>query len=168
MPDQLRAQRASPAQAGILGRIHALSWQGAYRGLLPEHVLTGITAQMRAALFIEAMRDKPVEFYLYLHEGEPLGMAALHLPPGLTDGEVGSFYFLPEAWGKGHASPAMAHCLDRLRELRYRRAIVWVFEKNLRARRFYEKCGFQVTGERKELRIGVPVTEVQYALVLAK
>lgn len=41
-------------------------------------------------------------------------------------------------------------CLEEISKAGYTRVILWVFEKNISARKFYEKHGFNVTNRRKE------------------
>ena len=43
----------------------------------------------------------------------------------------------------------MAHVLSEMKEAGFSNAALWVFEANIRARRFYEKLGFTPTGDRK-------------------
>ena len=40
--------------------------------------------------------------------------------------------------------------------------LIWVLKENVRARRFYEKCGFTLSGAKKEIIIGKTLIEVQY------
>ena len=51
-------------------------------------------------------------------------------------GEIGAFYFLPDAWGTGLAQEAMTYCLSRFQERGSTRVILWVLAENRRARRF--------------------------------
>jgi RimJ/RimL family protein N-acetyltransferase len=54
-----------------------------------------------------------------------------------------------------------------LREAGYRAAILWVLEDNPRARRFYEREGWELDGAAKEDDfLGVRVAEVRYRLTL--
>ena len=60
----------------------------------------------------------------------------------------------------------MASGLDDLRE-RFREAVLWVLDDNLRARRFYEKHGWRLDGASKhDVHLGVEVAEIRYRISL--
>ena len=48
-----------------------------------------------------------------------------------------------------------------LRELDYPQVAVWVLKDNIRAIKFYEKCGFRFDGREEELTLGTPIVEVR-------
>ena len=61
-------------------------------------------------------------------------------------GEVVAIYLLPEIWGSGQGNI----CL-------------WVMKGKIRARKFYEKNGFQISGKEREIEIAeCRVSEVEY------
>lgn len=62
---------------------------------------------------------------------------------------------LPSRWGKGHGSRLLEEILRQMRQARYRTAVLWVFEGNIRARKFYEKHGFTAAGQQKN-ELGSP------------
>jgi GNAT superfamily N-acetyltransferase len=70
-------------------------------------------------------------------------------------GHVEALYVVPEAWGTGVADELYAR-IDRVAGTP---ATLWVLEENPRGRRFWERRGWQPTGERDES--GEP--ELQYA-----
>ena len=49
--------------------------------------------------------------------------------------------------GKGYGSALLECALDELGRLGFRQVLLWVLEDNMRARAFYEKCGFTPTEE---------------------
>ena len=159
-------RKASIEDAETIGYITSYSWQAAYKGIIPDDYLAGITPESRAERFRTVLKQRPdVEFYLVLADDIPIGVMNLH--PCADDdakgcGEIGVFYFLPEYWGMGCAAQAMEFALDRLRERGFPTVILWVLEENLRARRFYEKNGFILDGERKTVNLGKDLIEVRY------
>jgi hypothetical protein len=61
----------------------------------------------------------------------------------------------------------MHETLTALRGRGYLEAILWVLDDNPRARRFYEREGWALDGERKvEPHLGVDVAEVRYRISL--
>ena len=47
--------------------------------------------------------------------------------------------------GKGYGTMMMNNILDEIKNSGYNSVVLWVFEKNTRARSFYEKHGFVLT-----------------------
>ena len=56
--------------------------------------------------------------------------------------------------------------LNELKNRNYKRVILWVFEENLNARKFYEKMGFKHDGTKKEITIGKKLMELRYEKVI--
>lgn len=69
-------------------------------------------------------------------------------------GELICIHSLQDGWGKGYGSAMMQYVLAELKQAHYESVILWVFEANTRARRFYEKHGFVPT-EQKKLTNGI-------------
>lgn len=80
-------------------------------------------------------------------------------------GEVVAIYTLEAYWGRSVGRALMDAATDGLRTLGFEKIMLWTFEANARARRFYERYGFAVDGTVKDSGIaGAP--EVRYRLVL--
>ncbi|WP_456786981.1 GNAT family N-acetyltransferase [Cellulomonas sp. P5_C5] len=62
--------------------------------------------------------------------------------------ELLHFGIAVEHWGTGVADRALDAVLDRMRAEGEQDAQLWVFTGNTRARRFYERLGWQPTGQR--------------------
>ena len=78
-------------------------------------------------------------------------------------GEVVSLYLLPEYMGRGLGKALLPAAVERLKERGFRDILLWVLEKNRRARDFYEKAGFFSAGNFMEDEIGGrPLREVLY------
>lgn len=62
-------------------------------------------------------------------------------------GEIVSLYLLPDYYGNGYGRQLLQAAVDGLAELGYTYVFLWVLEENMRARAFYEKFGFQNSGD---------------------
>ena len=78
--------------------------------------------------------------------------------------ELRDLYVVPEAWGTGAGLALMDEVLAEIRAGGATQATLWVVEANARARRFYEREGWEPTGETRETPMGP--AELQYALRL--
>ena len=78
-------------------------------------------------------------------------------------GEIVSLYLLPEFMGRGYGRALLAAAVEALADQGYRDVLLWTLEENHRARRFYEKAGFTLSGDVMEDEIGGrPLREVLY------
>jgi RimJ/RimL family protein N-acetyltransferase len=79
--------------------------------------------------------------------------------------EVIAIYAMETHWGSGVGKRMMDYALAELKRLGFKRVMLWTFEANARARRFYEKCGFVVDGAVKESGFN-NAKEIRYKLEL--
>lgn len=73
--------------------------------------------------------------------------------------EIICIHSLCDNWGKGYGSMMMNHILNETKNSGFKSVVLWVFEKNTRARRFYEKHGFFLTDNSQ---ISYGAVEVMY------
>jgi GNAT superfamily N-acetyltransferase len=74
--------------------------------------------------------------------------------------ELRALYVMPDAWGSGAGGALIDAVLDAIRADGHGEATLWVGEANGRARRFYEREGWEPTGETKASELGPE--ELQY------
>lgn len=63
--------------------------------------------------------------------------------------ELICIHSLEDNWGRGYGSMMMEHILKDISAAGFDKVMLWVFEENTRARRFYEKHGFIKTDKTK-------------------
>ena len=72
-------------------------------------------------------------------------------------------YVLPEYWGKGYGRALLENSVNWLSAQGFDNAYLWVLDSNIRARQFYEHCGFVETADTLKCDIaGVTVTDIRY------
>jgi ribosomal protein S18 acetylase RimI-like enzyme len=85
-------------------------------------------------------------------------------------GELHFLFVAPDFIGRGIGSHLLARATELLHEDGYRQAMLWVFSRNLLARRFYERQGWSTNGaERPDPALSfmaTPPLEVCYTLTL--
>ena len=64
--------------------------------------------------------------------------------------ELICIHSLQDNWRKGYGSKMMEQILSDMEKAGYAHALLWVFEKNIRARKLYEAKGFHKTEKAKE------------------
>lgn len=68
----------------------------------------------------------------------------------------------PDRWGRGLAATAMAAAVADMARRGTPEAFLWVLEENDRARRFYERLGWQAGPERRDAPWPPHPTEMRY------
>ncbi|MEU8242372.1 GNAT family N-acetyltransferase [Actinoplanes missouriensis] len=154
---------AVPADADGLAEVHVRTWQSAYRGLLPQDYLDGLSVADRAGQWREWLgRMAPPRAVLVLEPGVS-GFITVGAGDADGAGHVYALYVLPERQGRGGGRALMAAGLDALRAAGFTAATLYVLDTNVAARRFYEAAGWWADGGTlvDESR-GFPITEIRY------
>jgi RimJ/RimL family protein N-acetyltransferase len=163
-------RKALPEDAHEYASCHISSWRSAYKGIVPEEYLNNLSVETRAERLRQNLREaKEVLFNCVTYENKIIGILVISKSRDEDKpnaGEIGAIYLIEEFWGKGYGRQMMNYATDTLKHMGYNEIILWVLEENIRARRFYEKCGFGFDGTKKEITIGKPLIEIRYALNL--
>jgi L-amino acid N-acyltransferase YncA len=147
----------------------------AYRGLIPDSVLDGLSVERRATFWrdtitSETTAESTARTWVVEETGKVRGFAstgALRDQPDdlASAGEIFAIYLAPEARGRGLGRALFGHIVDDLRKRAFDPIVVWVFEANADTRRFYEAAGFRVDGARQPVDFGeTSLPEIRYRL----
>jgi ribosomal protein S18 acetylase RimI-like enzyme len=167
---------ARTADAAQIALVHVRSWQGAYRGLLPQSYLDGLDPAQRATrwqLALAAPRLSRSGVLVADDGGKLLGFVDYSASrDGDADrdqvGEVNALYLVPAAWGGGAGRLLMDAALARLTAAGFAQATLWVLDTNARARRFYDAGGWSADGAVKhDDSRGFPIRQLRYRKSLA-
>jgi ribosomal protein S18 acetylase RimI-like enzyme len=134
--------------AGGIAQVHVDSWRAAYRGLLDDAELDGLSVHGRTVQWRDRL-TRGVETLLALHGDEPAGFCALRRERG-SPVEIAALYVDPSRFGEGVGTLLLGETLARLRAGGEPEVALWVLEGNARARAFYDRHGFDPTGERDQ------------------
>jgi GNAT superfamily N-acetyltransferase len=149
----IRAAEVSDACA--IAAVHVASWQVAYRDLLPEGVLAGLSVagreQMWSGILGEPLPRSAV--YVAARSGAVVGFASIGASRDVDAvgdvGELSALYLQPGNWRRGIGSRLHAAVVAGLCDLGFSTATLWVLEGNDRALRFYEQTGWVEDGQFK-------------------
>jgi GNAT superfamily N-acetyltransferase len=158
-----------------MGDLHVRAWQGAYRGIVPDAILDGLSIEARVEFWARAIAQtmsepqREVRIWVVEEAGRVVGLATTRpcpdpdVTPG--SGELHSIYLAPEAWSHGIGATLLGVVVDDLRARGFAPLVLWVIEGNRRGRRFYERLGWAPDGGRQPIDFdGVLVDEIRYRL----
>ena len=145
--------------------MHTRTWQEAYGHVFGDR-LEELSLERRERLWRDTLDSQTgtVDVFVAERDGEIVGfvsVGASREEPGV--GELYAIYVRAREWGSGAATRLLTAGTDALRAAEFTAATLWVLEDNPRARRFYEREGWQLDGaSRSEEFLGVEVAEVRY------
>ncbi|MFF9496443.1 GNAT family N-acetyltransferase [Streptomyces flaveolus] len=159
------------ADCDRVSEIRIRGWQSAYRGLMPQSYLDGLSvtedAERRRALFTRAPAGL-VNLVAEDDAGDVVGWAC-HGPYRegelrTADAELYAIYVDTGRFGSGVGQALLRESAGRCAAAGHPRMLLWVLEGNARARHFYERAGFHADGAVESSDVdGVAVPEVRYA-----
>ena len=147
--------------------IYAMSWKAAYKGIYSDHFLSEIPLDFWAENFNSNYTAHRFEVAIMNTGNKDVGAGEYGLSRDYADGSIGeitSIYFLQEAWGKGYSVQLMEFMVRNLKKMGCQKIHLWVLTENIRAQRFYEKYGFQRTGNEKQTTLKEKKIVIEYAL----
>ncbi|SQD97312.1 MULTISPECIES: GNAT family N-acetyltransferase [unclassified Parafrankia] len=154
----MQVRQAGVADAEGIARVHVLSSQAGYRGLLPQPLLDGLRPAQRVPRWTATVRQTswPGRGVLVADDaGAIVGFVDLRPaedddPDAVGVGEITGFYVLPAAWRQGVGRHLMAAAVRGLHAAGYMSAMLWVLEANTRAVRFYSQLGWEPDGSSRD------------------
>ena len=151
-------RKAIPGDEQVLAYIQTESWKAAFADILsPEELARCTNLQKVEQMYHSVLRHDGCNLAIALVDEHPHCIAAWgknRCDLGDTVGELICIHSLQNNWAKGYGSAMMEYVLAQLQQANYESVILWVFEENTRARKFYEKHGFELT-EQKKLANGI-------------
>ncbi|MDX6679505.1 MAG: hypothetical protein QOE31_3557 [Solirubrobacteraceae bacterium] len=151
----IAVRRARETDAPAIAHVHVLAWQAAYRGIVADAVLDGLSVVRREAIWREvlAAADGPSFTLVADREDAVAGFCSVIAPSRDDDAdattcEVAAIYVAPESWRRGVGRALLGAALHDAREDGRQQATLWVFAANHAARAFYQRLGFAPDGAR--------------------
>ena len=104
----MHVRTARPSDAAAMGAVSVRAWQRAYRGLMPDDCLDGLTVDDRADMWINVLTGeldpKRSVFVAEDDDGRVVGFVAVGGEMDVADATRGEVYALnvdPDRWGHG-------------------------------------------------------------------
>jgi ribosomal protein S18 acetylase RimI-like enzyme len=161
-------REASAADVEEIARLHLASWSTAYRGIVSDEFLAGVTLESRITRWGQAVASSDSGTIVATEDGSILGVCHFgprRKPPATSTGEVYALHIRPELRRRGVGKLLLDAAVTRMAQRGNDGAVLWVLRDNAQARRFYEAQGWSFTGEEfLENRSGYAIPETKYAI----
>ncbi len=148
-PPQFSTRAVKAGDARALAIVHSYSIMGTFTGLLDDYV------KARSLDYCEQRWEDRLAKNecqtIVLLRGEQIVGFASAAPSTDEDvagiaGDVDRIYLHPSSLGAGHGNTLIKWCEETLKAQGFKTIKLWVFTVNERARRFYEKHGYEQDG----------------------
>ena len=185
MTEAARIRRAHAADAHAIAEIVVLGWQTAYRGILPDDFLAGLSVGAREIAWrmrLESDAGGRDPIWVAEVAGAAIGFVSCG-PPRDEDLqvrdcasnrqserpecslEIYAIYVDPTSWRCGTGRALLETATTHLHARGATTLVLWVLEQNANGRAFYEAMGWRPDGKRQMLDLGgFKVPEVRYRL----
>ena len=163
MSEKYIIRNVMPGDEAVLAYIQTESWKAAFKDILEKEELIRCTNMERATgMYAGLLEAKKGNGYLMEVDGKGHCIAWWDATreedmPGYA--ELICIHSLQDNWGKGYGSKMMDKVLNDISKAGYTKVMLWGFEKNERAKKFYEAKGFAKGKKSKTIK---GVTEVMY------
>ena len=151
-----------------ISNIYEQSWKFAYHNIIPQSFFDSIpSGRWAGGISREGMQN-----LVLLENDRMIGTASIcksRWAQYPEYGEIVSIYLLPDCIGQGYGTHLLNGCMAELHKQGFDRILLWVLEKNTRARRFYEKNGLICCGESRRDNIGgKELQEIMYTFTFTE
>ena len=177
---EVTTRLATVDDAEAIALAHTRAWQRAYRGIVNADFLDNINLDERVERWRENLLKVRVPEgvpdptdYVAEVDGNVVGFANVGVwrqaPDDATLAELWAMYVHPDHWGTGAGHALMGATIEQFHRVGAHTAFLWVLEDNARARRFYERQGWQVDPVTQEEQIaGDIIIERRYSITLGE
>jgi GNAT superfamily N-acetyltransferase len=152
----VRIVRATARDAELCFGIARAAAVAGFRDVFPPDLYAFPDDAIRAD-WVSALSDPDAETYLAFEGGAGVGVVSV------SAGVLQTLYVLPGSWRRGVGTALHDLALDRLHEAGAGEARLWTLAENARARAFYERRGWRVTGRTRVVPFPPHPIDVEYA-----
>ena len=145
----LQIRLATPYDIPEMIEVHRLSWEAAYRGIIPDSYIEEMNTR-RPGSFTAMITPENTTQHIIIREGTVVGILGIDEP---RDEDLDSQYYElqgiylhPDYYRQGIGSEAMEFAYSLARNLGKTFMVLWVLDENQAATDFYEMQGFCADG----------------------
>jgi len=163
--------KALPEDAQNYADCHISCWQTAYKGIVPDEYLEKmlVDRQKMVDRYKERLTNPGTcEHYCVLYEEKMIGFITIDKSiknDDLNNTGIWAVYLIEEFRNRGFGKKMLDFSIKELKSVAPKEISLWVFEENVKARRFYEKNNFIYSNIKREVDwYGKPLSQLKYVL----
>lgn len=158
-------RKARYTEIPILVKIQCAAWKAAFGDIITAATMDKYTDEDKNTIMLRSVFNKGTgHMYIAGIDNKACGML-FWKPIDRRGAEIVALHAIKRVWGKGVGRAMMDMALQDMFDEGFWAVKLWVFKNNIRARRFYEKCGFVPTGHERVSKYDRAM-EVQYRRIL--
>ena len=168
---EINIRKAIAEDAYDLAFCHISSWQSAYKGIVPDEYLEKMLIEKDQLIerYRNNIKDTGYpEYFCVMYDGKIIGFIIINISfdnEKHNIGEIWAVYLIEEFRNMGYGKEMLKFSIEKLKNLESEEIFLWVFEENIKARKFYEKNNFNYNGEKRENSwYGKPLIQLKYVL----
>lgn len=149
----LRIRDATPGDAPPIAKTNAAGWRRAYRGLVDDRRLDGISTKVWARDIKGILEELDVPSFSLVAERDDRFAGSCFVRGPARDGDLGpkvaelvAIYVDPSLWRKGVGTALLAEAQQRAAQSGFEEMSLWTLRGNERAQAFYEHLGWKPDG----------------------
>ena len=139
-------------------------FQSAYKGIIPDEYLNNMLTE-KEQLFEKHRKvltdPGDCEYYCVMYSEKMIGFLIINKRH--TE-KIWAIYLLEDFRGKGFGKEIIDFAANELKSVENKEIALWVFEENIRARKFYENNKFCFDGTKRKMNYGKPLVQLRYVL----
>jgi GNAT superfamily N-acetyltransferase len=148
----IRDVRGDDAEAFV--RAHELAWDAGLADIVGKRLSELASFDKRVKAFRKGLKKNSPDKRAWVAVREDALVGVVVCTRKRKRCELRDLYVVPEAWGSGTARRLMEAALAAMRDRGATEAVLWVGEANARARRFYEREGWEEDQKTRKSRLG--------------
>lgn len=154
--ENIEIKMANPGDEAVLAHIQTESWKSAFEGILSRDDLEALTEINRVTeMYKRTLCSYSEHGFILSVDGKPHCIAywGASRESDMPDyAELICIHSLPENRRCGYGTVMMEHIFREIKNAGFEKIMLWVFENNIPARKFYEKLEFKPSGKTKIFR----------------
>ena len=142
-----------------IAEIHVFSWRYAYKEFISmDFLINEMTVKKRDEYFHKDLSEENESIKTYVYEENNIIKGFMTIGECRDDDknidtfELCGIYIDPLFQRQYIGTKFVKYCIEKALNKNKKEIILWVFEKNNDSIKFYKKMGFEIDGEKKEMK----------------
>ena len=167
---ELLLRQANTSDARGIAKVRVITWQHTYLGLIPDSYLQSLDVEQSTVNWSKRLEGSVHNTQTFVAEIDGVIVGYIGVGPSRDSdaferGELYTIYVEPSRQGLGVGSELIREGIHFLKSKSFQKATLWVFDRNVKAIKYYEYHGWKPTGKSKLDKLNdFELLEIEYAI----